>query len=122
MIKRAYGVEALKVSTFRDSSAYSDNRPLPSNIAEIDAELLCIWRSDEPVRLSLSGASPYQRRSVEYMRGCGRNIEVARGGARLVKPKIRLWDKLIFNRFVYSVGMLIFKKGSKLRSFLKKHI
>ncbi|MBQ8689907.1 MAG: glycosyltransferase [Clostridia bacterium] len=122
LIKSTYGGTKLRTSTLKDSSSYKKNKVIPYNFDEIDAELLKIWHSDEHTAVSLKGADEYMRRTVQYFVESGKSVEISPDGARLPRPRVKFINKIILNPFVYSLGLLLFKKGSRIRSFLKKHI
>lgn len=121
-IKESYHVEKLRRSTLRDCSAYSKNKVLPKNILEIDKALLELWKSTDENHICLCQANLYMRKSVKYMRKCGKAIKVSPEGRPLPLPRVSLKDKILMHKLVYTLGLVFFKKGSKIRAFLKKHI
>lgn len=121
-IKNSYHVDKLKRSTFRDSSAYSKNKVLPCNLREIEKELLALWNSDEEKVICLCTADEYMKKSVRFMKKLGKNVKIQKGGTPLPTPRVKLKDRILMNKFVYTLGLILFKKGSKIRAFLKKHV
>lgn len=121
-IKDSYHVKKLKLSTFRDSSAYSKNKVLPCNLREIEKELLALWNSDEEKVICLCTADEYMKKSVRFMKKLGKNVKIQKGGTPLPTPRVKLKDRILMNKFVYTLGLILFKKGSKIRAFLKKHV
>lgn len=121
-IKESYHVDSLKKSTFHDNSAYSKNKVLPVNILEIDEALIKLWNSDNEEHICLCEANKYMRRSVRFMKKQGKKIKVSPEGRKLPTPHVKLMDRIIMNKLVYSLGLIFFKKGSRIRAFLKKHI
>ena len=122
-IKKSYHVDVLKKSTFHDNSAYSKNLVLPINILEIDKALFELWNSEKEEHICLCEADAYMKRNVRFMRrNAAKAIKVSPDGRKLPKPRVKLIDRIIMNKFVYSLGLIFFKKGSRLRAFLKKHI
>lgn len=121
-IKESYHVDTLKRSTLHDSSAYSKNKVLPVNILDIEEALFDLWNSERERTFCLCAADDYMRRSVKYMRKMGKPIKLGKGSETLPKPRVKLKDRILMNKFVYTLGLILFKKGSKLRAFLKKHI
>lgn len=121
-IQKSYHVEVLKKSTFHDNSAYSKNKVLPVNILEIDRALLSLWSSNDNEHICLCEANKYMKRSVRFMKKQGKKIKVSPEGRKLPTPRVKLIDRIIMNKFVYTLGLIFFKKGSKIRAFLKKHI
>ena len=112
----------MKKSTFHDNSAYSKNKVLPVNILEIDEALIKLWNSDNEEHICLCEANKYMRRSVRFMKKQGKKIKVSPEGRKLPTPHVKLMDRIIMNKLVYSLGLIFFKKGSRIRAFLKKHI
>ena len=121
-IKESYHVDTLKKSTFHDNSAYSKNKVLPVNILEIDTALLDLWNSETEDHVCLCEANKYMRRSVRFIKKQGKKIKVSPEGRKLPTPRVKLIDRIIMNKVVYSLGLIFFKKGSRIRAFLKKHI
>lgn len=121
-IKDSYHVDTLRRSTFRDSSAYSKNKVLPVNILDIEAALIELWTSDEERVVCLCYADAYIKKSVRFMRSAGRRIKLGKDGVALPKPRVKLKDRILMHKLVYTLGLVFFKKGSRIRAFLKKHI
>ena len=121
-IKEKYHIDFLKRSTFKDQSAYSKNKVLPVNLPEIEAALLELWRSEDEQVICLCKSDDYTKKSVRYMRALGKKIKIIKGGKPLPRPRVKLKDRIIMNKFVYTLGLILFKKGSRVRAFLKKHI
>ncbi|MBE6624635.1 MAG: glycosyltransferase family 2 protein [Ruminococcaceae bacterium] len=122
-IKERYGVEKLRGSTFKDGSAYTKNRILAENFAEIDSALMRLFKmSDTPTDVCYDKTDDYIRSSVEHM--CehqGKIIAWSRDAKNVIpEAKISFKTKFLHNHIVYSAGMILFKKGSKIRAFLKK--
>jgi len=121
-IKEKYHVDKLKRSTLRDHSAYSKNKVLPVNLNEIEDALLELWNTEEEKTICLCSSDSYMKRSVRFMKTLGKKIKVKKDGEPLPTPRVKLKDKIIMNKLVYTLGLIFFKKGSKIRAFLKKHI
>ena len=118
-IKAAYGVDELSLSTFLDGAVYHNTVLLPENIADIDAALLRLWRT-EGRSLVAPTKDKYTSRALQSMIDCGKEIGVAKNGEVLPKPRIRLASRILHNPVLYKLGMLLFPKGSPLRSILKR--
>ena len=118
-IKTAYGVDELSPSTFADGAVYHNTVLLPENIADIDAALLRLWRT-EGASLVAPTRDKYTSRALQSMIDCGKEMGVAKNGEVLPKPRIRLTSRLLHNPVLYKLGMLLFPKGSPLRSILKR--
>lgn len=122
-IQERYGNVKLRPSTFKDGSAYTKNKILAENFESIDAALLTLYRaSTKPTDVYYDKGDDYVRRCIEYMgEHQGRIIAWAKD-AELSIPsaQISFKTKFLHNHIVYSAGMILFKKGSKIRAFLKK--
>ena len=124
-IKEKYGVEKLSLSTLHDAKLYSKSELLGENFDDIDSALVSLFENDGNVTASYDRSSTYIPRIISSLSELyEKKIDYAKKNADVVipKPKSRLTDSIIHNSFVYRVGMLLFPKGSKIRSFLKKHL
>lgn len=122
-IRERYGIENLKPSFFKDGSAYTKNRILAENFSLIDSALLELYhKSNKPMDVYYDKDDDYVCRSVEYMCAHQGKIIAWTKDAKLKIPKaqISFKTKFLHNHVVYSAGMILFKKGSKIRAFLKK--
>ncbi len=124
VIKERYRTDRLNTSTFHDGSAYSKNRVLPDNFAEVDAALLKVWQdSDKTVKQGKLGK--YTRASLAYTE-LEQNVRISylKCGVchEIPEEQISFKKKLIYTPVIYRLGMVLFKKGSRIRSFLKKHM
>lgn len=122
-IKERYGVDKLRMSTFKDGSAYTKNRILAENLADIDKALRQLYReSDKPTDASYDKADEYVTRSIEHMCAYQGKIIAWAKEAKIAIPRAQISFKTRFlhNHVVYGMGMILFKKGSKIRAFLKK--
>ncbi len=121
-IKESYHINKLERATFKDQSAYSKNKVLPVNLNEIEKRLLELWRAQDEEITCLCHSDDYMKKSVRFMRAHGKNITLRKNVNPLPKPKVKLKDRIIMNKLVYTLGLIFFKKGSRIRAFLKKHI
>jgi hypothetical protein len=122
-IKEKYGVSELTYSTFRDGEAYEKKVLLGDNFNEVEELLLSVSERKDAVRVKFSRRIPYIYRAVKSLRGYGKITESKE--AELVKiPKYRipLKKRFLYNAFLYRLGLVFFKKGSKARNFLKKFL
>ncbi len=124
VIKGKYETDKLRTSTMHDGATYSKNRLLPDNFEDIDNALLTIWR-DGKKTVKLCKSSEYIRRSLSFTES-EQNVKVAivKDEAAHTVPRevVPLKKRIIYNPAVYKLGMLLFKKGSKIRAFLKKRM
>ena len=120
LIKESYGVEHLRRATLSDGKLYAKNRVLGENLSEIDGLLLKLWREGGEARYNeKDGYVAAAVGFIERMRPSNSN-----SGRIIVIPRQRVSFKLklLHNYFVYTLGMILFPKGSKIRAALKKRI
>ena len=99
------------------------DRILAENFAEIDSALMNLYKiSNTPTDACYDKKDDYIRSTVEHM--CehqGKIIAWSKDAANVIpEAKISFKTKFLHNHIVYSAGMILFKKGSKIRAFLKK--
>lgn len=122
-IKEKYGIKSLSLSTVRDGEVYEHKILLGDNFEEVDSILLGISCGNEPVRVKYPRRTPYIARAVRELTKEG--MITTDTSAKLVvipKYKIPFKKKLLYNAFLYKMGLIFFKKGSRARNFLKKFI
>ena len=122
LIKERYHTDKLERSKYRDNSAYSNNKVLPMNFNELENFLREIYNTKEPVNINPRRGNSYIKINTIYLSAFNGNISFSDDGIIPPKDKVKFKDKILMNKFVYSLGLILFKKGSKLRAFLKKHI
>ena len=106
--------------TLKDGSVYSVSELLGDNFSEIDASLTEIYDASRPLTARFEKHSRCITRILKSMK---HPVAYSRYGEFTVPRRdIRLRDRIIHNPIVYRVGMILFKKGSKLRNFLKRHL
>ncbi len=122
-IKEKYGVDKLSLSNLEDGKYYEKKGLLGDNFAEVDRALLEIHDSGKPVRVKYSKRDLYTQRSVEYLDSMGK-ITQSKEAKEITIPKFKIKkrNKFIHNPLVYRLGLIFFKKGSRARNFLKKHM
>ncbi len=121
LIRELYGVEVLKKATFHDSSVYYRVSLLPNNIQEIDQALRPLFDVTEPTTVSYQRGVPYVAKTIASVKNLGRPVTDGRPGDVIIpKALIRARDKILHNDIVYAIGVVLFKKGSKLRALLKR--
>lgn len=119
-IKEKYQVEKLRASTKKDGELYVKNQLLGDNFTDIDKALRKIYFADCDVTVIYDKSDKYVSKTMSYIE----RIKRSKGNEEiktLMVPKkvISAKNKFLHNHFVYSTGMLLFKKGSKLRAYLK---
>ena len=123
-IKEKYGVEKLSLSTVKDTRDYISSGLLGDNFEAIDTVLRFIYKKGRDVSVNYDKKDKYVANSIKYLRDkCSINVIFAKE-AQLVLPKRKysFKSKVLHSRFVITVGMAIFPKGSKLRRMLKNKL
>ncbi len=121
LIKNAYGIKKLTLSTVRDCEASTKKLLLGTNFNDVDKLLLSLWKSDEVQAVSYSKKDIYVARSVGFLEKNKKIRTVKRGeDIKIPRLRVRFKEKLIHTAFLYKLGLIFFKKGSKARNFLKK--
>lgn len=120
LIKESYGVTELRRSTAHDGRCYTRHALLPKNVEQREAVLYEIWRRGSAT-VGYRKGDGYAAASVAYMTAHGADLRLC-NGAELVVPKKRfkLRSRVLHNYVVFKLGMLLFKKGSRMRKFLKR--
>ena len=123
IIKTAYGVEKLQMPTFSDGWFYAASELLGDNFENIDAALTSLYYQSKPIEAKYERKSRYVGRIISYASAIDGDIIYSSDAEICVpKRKISLRDKIIHSPLVYRIGLIFFKKGSKIRAFLKKHL
>ena len=124
VIKEKYRTDKLQMSTLSDGAAYSKNKILPENFTDVDRALLTVWQ-DGSKTVRIKKASRYVRSSLAFTES-EQNVHInylKDGDAHVIPEEIvSIKKKILYNPTVYKLGMLLFKKGGRIRAFLKKHI
>ena len=120
-VKEKYNVEKPSLSKAKDSYGYIASGLLGSNFEGIDAVLRWIYKKGQDVSINYNKNDKYVDDSlacIEKIKGikvtCFKDAEIV-----IPKREISLKDKILHSKFVNSVGMALFPKGSKLRTFFK---
>ncbi len=123
-VKEKYNTDDLHTSTLHDGAAYSKNKLLPDNFEQIDSALLAIWRDGKKV-VKLNKPDKYTKQSLAFTES-EQNVKITyakNAEERIVpEPIIPIKKRIIYNPTVYKLGMLLFKKGGKVRAFLKRKL
>ena len=121
LIKQAYCVSELRTSTLRDGAVYTRAELLGSNFADIDSRLLFAARSEELVYVDPRKISDYALMTLEFIKKHGGRVEFSKGGRfDIPSPRVKFKHKLVHNYLLYSIGIVLFPKGSRIRAVLKK--
>ena len=96
---------------------------LPSNFQEIDESLFTIKSAGRPIRVGYSGSEHYTLSKLKQLSEEGAAI-ISKKDAEAVVPKEKysFMERLLLDPFIYKISLHLFKKGSKMRAFLKKLI
>ncbi len=123
VIKDSYGVQALHAPTFKDGRCYSKSELLGENFSDVDEALTALYYREKPTEIKYERKSLYVGRIISYAREVGGDIIYSNKAKNSIpKRKISLRDKIIHSPLLYRIGLILFKKGSRLRAFLKKHL
>ena len=121
-IKDMYYVDKLRGSTKKDGALYAKNQLLGDNFLDIDKALKKIYYTEDDVTVIYDRDDMYVSRTIDYIE---KRKVVKEGATRktLMVPKaiISRKNKFLHHPLIYSLGMVFFKKGSKIRAFLKAH-
>ena len=119
-IKKKYCVDKLHTSTKKDGELYRKNKLLGENFPIIDKELRTIYFTKGNVTVIYDKTDLYVSRTMKYIERIKHDTtETERKTLMVPKSVVSFKNKLLHNPFVYSMGMVLFKKGSKTRAFLK---
>lgn len=123
MLKERYRQAALALPHRSDGECYERSELLGDNFEHIDAALTELYYRDKPVEAFYDRRSIYASRAVDSVKRVRGEVRYSRRTALTVpKRKIKLRDRIIHNPAVYRIGLILFRKGSRLRGFLKKHL
>ena len=123
-IAERYGVDKLEKAKYKDSSDYIITGLLGENFETVDRVLKKIYKTPDPVSVFYDKNDKYVSKSIEYLRRHEGKEIVFSADAEIVVPKQKNpWKiRMLHKRPVYILAMMVFKKGSKIRKFLKKHL
>ncbi len=123
LIKETYGVEKLRTCTVEDGASYAKKLILGTNFDNVDALLLSLWDSKDKPSVAYKGKDLYIKRSLKFLSE-KKKIELVNKNADITVPKLStpFKERLIYSPLFYKLGLVLFKKGSKLREFFKKFL
>ena len=125
LTKDKYGIDKLRISKFSDGKVYSRAELLGVNFKDIDDALSEIYLSKSNVTVNYDTSSKCVSRIIDFLSDVtDKKITYRKKGAEITVPKAKnkLIDRIIHNIFVYRIGLVLFRKGSKTRNFLKRHL
>lgn len=120
LIRRSYGTERLTKNLSRDSYAYRRTVLLPDNAREIDGALLRLGTASSDFSVFCERSDVYTASAINGLRLIGFEIRCDKNAQLLPRPKISLLGRILHNSVVHYVSNMIFKKGSRIRAFLKR--
>ena len=119
-IKEKYGLDKLSQATYRDGEVYGSSELLGKNFDEIDRVLSEIYLLGRDTAVNYERKSKCISRIIADM---PHRVEYSKHGEFTVPRRlVSFKNRVIHNHTVYRLGMIFFKKGSKIRAFLKKHL
>lgn len=123
-IKEKYRQSELSESRVKDSTAYIGTLLLGDNFLEIDRELRRVYKSSEPLNVVYNARDEYVVRTLDYLVKYEDKIidKDAKGIVIVPKRKIKAKHKIVHAKPVYLLGLYMFKKGSKMRAYLKRKL
>lgn len=125
-IKNAYGVKKLTKLPKEAHRPYANHHLLPRNIDDIENKLKEIFLSTRKVKIYADkhSFSLDQLTKMKQIFNKEFDIVLEKKQAIIIMPKeiypVKL--RILHNYFIYSLGMVLFPKGSKIRKFLKSRI
>jgi len=125
LIKEKYGIQELKTSKFADGKVYINSELLGENFTEIDNALTSVYMANTDITVNYDKSSTFVSRIIyTYSKLSDKKIEYKKENAdiSIPVPKNRITDKIVHSKIVYTIGLLLFKKGSRMRNFLKRHL
>ncbi len=121
-ISSSYNTEELEAPRKSDAEAYMRTRLLPENLTDVDLAFLKLLRNKSK-EIFIHEKDRYAMKLYNQLKlyGC---CHVLSGQSENVIPKehISLKSKLLHNKAVFKLANCIFKKGSRIRKFLKRWI
>ncbi len=121
-IKESYGVSDLQLSTAKDGICYAYKTLLGDNFTQVDRVLLSICDSEKPVNVTFKKSDKYTQISVKYLTLIGKISKDSDSTVKIPSFEISIKKKLLHNALLYKIGLILFKKGSRARNFLKKFL
>ena len=125
-IKSAYGVKKLTKLPWVAHRPYAKHKLLPKNLDEIEEALQKVFFSNKHLIVYVKKHSYAFDELVIMKLLLGKRFDIThqKDSADVLMPKEKysLKLKFIHNNFIYSVGMLLFPKGSKIRKKLKSKL
>ena len=123
-VREKYKQDKLELSRVKDSTAYISTILLGENFLDIDRELRRVYNAKEPLNVVYSPRDAYVVKTLEYLQKYEGAV-IDKNAKKIVivpKRKIKARHKIVYTRPAYLLGLFVFKKGSKIRTYLKKKL
>ncbi len=119
-----YEIDRLRLPTANDQRVYLNCELLGENFAEIDGALTDLYFRDGDIRISYERGCRYVGRIISsYDELLGRRtVYSEQGDITVPRRKLKASHLVLYNKFVYTLGARLIKKGSRLRAFLKERL
>jgi len=121
-IRSSYGVDVLKENYRSDSASYSKVKLLPNNHREIDESFSAMMMRGSVIDANFNRRDRYITTIIRALNVLGFSVIFDNQGARVPEPSISLTSRILHNRLLRSAADVLFRKGSFMRSFLKKYL
>lgn len=121
-IKKKYGKDELAMPTEDDGAVYERVKLLPGNAAEIENALLSLCGQGDVIRVKRPRRGGYAQMLLLGLALIGKTVEYGKAYPGLPREKMSLLKRLLFSAPVRRIGARLFKKGSRIRAFLKRFI
>ena len=121
-IAEKYGVSERQAPMRNDGEVYEKVKLLPKNMESIEDALLSICNSRSVIRVRRPKRGGYGELLLRSLEFCGKETEYRRNYPSLPREKISPIKRLIFNSHLRRLAARLFKKGSRIRAFLKRFI
>lgn len=119
-IRDSYKVDKLQSTTKKDTEAYGKIQLLGDNFMDIDKALRKIYFTESNVTVIYDKSDKYVDGTMKYIERRKHDVtENDRKTLMVPKKLISYKNRLLHNHFVYSMGMLLFKKGARAKLILK---
>ena len=124
LIEQAYGVAKPDLIKREDSPVYAKTELLGENFAYIDKMLTQYYFMQSPALIRCEKNCRWISRTVKTAASANKDEKADFSPIELVIPKrvISLRDRLMHHPIVIKIGMKVFKKGSRIRAYLKKTV
>jgi hypothetical protein len=121
-IKDKYCVDSLRLPTRADGAIYEQVRLLPQNLGETEDLLLAALEQGGRLKLRRPKRGSVSEQLLKGYVSVGLSVEYGRHYPPLPRERTPFIKRIIFCRPLRAAGAKIFKRGSKIRAFLKRFI